>query len=99
MNHLQSSHKAITKVKFIPKVPIIVLSFDFRYECSNPIFGQTRNPYDVSRGPGGSTGGEGALIGAGASVIGFGSDIGGSIRVPCHMCGCYGLKTTLERLR
>ena len=71
----------------------------FRYECSNPIFGQTHNPYDSSRGPGGSTGGEGALIGAGASVMGFGSDIGGSIRVPCHMCGCYGLKTTLERLR
>ena len=69
------------------------------YECSNPVFGQSHNPYDVNRGPGGSTGGEGALIGAGASVIGFGSDIGGSIRVPSHMCGCCGLKTTLERLR
>ncbi|XP_060570943.1 vitamin D3 hydroxylase-associated protein-like isoform X2 [Ruditapes philippinarum] len=68
------------------------------YECSNPIYGQTNNPYDLSRVPGGSTGGEGALLGSKASIIGFGSDIGGSIRVPCHFCGCYGLKTTLERL-
>ena len=76
-----------------------VFSSTCSYECSNPIFGQTHNPYDLTRGPGGSTGGEGALIGAGASVIGFGSDIGGSIRVPSHFCGCCGLKTTLERLR
>ena len=40
------------------------------YECNNPLFGRTNNPYDVTRTPGGSTGGEGAIIGAGASIIG-----------------------------
>ena len=42
----------------------------FRYECSNPIFGVTHNPHNITRSPGGSSGGEGALIGAGASILG-----------------------------
>ena len=42
------------------------------YECSNPIFGATLNPRDLTRGPGGSSGGEAALIAAGGSVMGFG---------------------------
>lgn len=42
----------------------------------NPIYGQTRNPHDVRRSPGGSSAGEGAGIGAGASMFGIGSDIG-----------------------
>lgn len=68
------------------------------YECSNPIFGRTNHPQDKTRVPGGSTGGEAAILAAGGSILGFGSDIGGSIRVPCHFCGVYGLKTTSERL-
>ncbi|XP_052237439.1 vitamin D3 hydroxylase-associated protein-like [Dreissena polymorpha] len=67
-------------------------------ETNNPIFGRTLHPVDPRRTPGGSSGGEAALIGAGASVLGFGSDIGGSIRIPSHFCGCYGLKTTGERM-
>ena len=42
------------------------------FECSNPIFGFTLNPRDLTRGPGGSSGGEGALIAAGGSIMGFG---------------------------
>ncbi|XP_052799588.1 fatty-acid amide hydrolase 1-like isoform X2 [Mya arenaria] len=68
------------------------------YECCNPIFGTTCNPVDPSRSPGGSTGGEAALIASNGSILGFGSDIGGSIRVPSHFCGIYGLKCTLERM-
>ncbi|KAL8614339.1 hypothetical protein ACOMHN_007677 [Nucella lapillus] len=68
------------------------------YACSNPIYGQTSNPHNVLRGPGGSSGGEGALIRGGGSLIGIGSDIGGSIRIPCQMCGVYGLKPTVERI-
>lgn len=90
--------KVLKKQGAVPFVRTNIPQLMMTYECSNPVFGQTHNPYDVSRGPGGSSGGEGALIGAGASIIGFGSDVGGSIRVPSHMCGCYGLKTTLERL-
>ena len=64
------------------------------WENTNPIFGQTVNPRDVTRGPGGSSGGEGALIAGGGSILGIGSDIGGSIRLPAACCGVYGMKLT-----
>ena len=62
------------------------------YECSNPLWGVTKNPYNVKYTPGGSSGGEGALLAMGGSAIGWGSDIGGSIRIPSHFCGPYGFK-------
>ncbi|NXT16309.1 FAAH1 hydrolase, partial [Prunella fulvescens] len=71
----------------------------FSYECSNPIFGQTLNPLNAQRSPGGSSGGEGALIAGGGSILGIGSDMGGSIRLPSSFCGLCGLKPTAERLR
>ncbi|NWR42608.1 FAAH1 hydrolase, partial [Regulus satrapa] len=71
----------------------------FSYECSNPIFGQTLNPLNPQRSPGGSSGGEGALIAGGGSILGIGSDVGGSIRLPSSFCGLCGLKPTAERLR
>ncbi|NXI10510.1 FAAH1 hydrolase, partial [Irena cyanogastra] len=71
----------------------------FSYECSNPIFGQTVNPFKPQKSPGGSSGGEGALIAGGGSILGIGSDIGGSIRLPSSFCGLCGLKPTAERLR
>jgi hypothetical protein len=58
------------------------------FECSNPIYGQTCNPYDLKRGPGGSSGGEGSLIGSFGSILGIGSDIGGSLRIPAAFSGC-----------
>ena len=51
------------------------------FDTDNPVYGRTKNPYDVSRSPGGSSGGEGAIIAAGGSPLGIGSDLGGSIRV------------------
>ncbi|NXA59051.1 FAAH1 hydrolase, partial [Mohoua ochrocephala] len=71
----------------------------FSYECSNPIFGQTLNPLNPQKSPGGSSGGEGALIAGGGSILGIGSDMGGSIRLPSSFCGLCGLKPTAERLR
>ncbi|XP_015668041.1 vitamin D3 hydroxylase-associated protein [Protobothrops mucrosquamatus] len=70
----------------------------FNYDCSNVVFGQTVNPLDHKRTPGGSSGGEGALIAGGGSVLGFGSDVGGSIRLPSSFCGLCGLKPTTGRL-
>lgn len=49
--------------------------------------GQTRNPYDLTRTPGGSSGGEAALISSGASLIGLSSDIAGSARLPAMFTG------------
>lgn len=67
------------------------------HESRNPIFGQTANPWDLERSPGGSSGGEAAALAAGMSPLGIGTDIGGSIRVPAHFSGIAGLKPTLDR--
>jgi amidase len=60
----------------------------------NEVFGQTNNPWDVERTPGGSSGGAAAAVAAGITSLELGSDIGGSIRMPAHCCGIYGLKPT-----
>ena len=64
----------------------------FSYETTNLVYGQTSNPYDVSRSPGGSSGGAAAIIAAGGSPLDIGSDTGGSIRYPAHCCGIAGIK-------
>uniref|UniRef100_A0AC34RN52 Amidase domain-containing protein n=1 Tax=Panagrolaimus sp. JU765 TaxID=591449 RepID=A0AC34RN52_9BILA len=78
----------------LTNVPQSLLTFD----CDNPIYGQTRNPFNPTRTCGGSSGGEGALIGSKASLVGFGSDLGGSIRIPAHFCECVGIKPGSTRL-
>uniref|UniRef100_A0A671SR89 Vitamin D3 hydroxylase-associated protein-like n=1 Tax=Sinocyclocheilus anshuiensis TaxID=1608454 RepID=A0A671SR89_9TELE len=65
------------------------------YDCSNPIYGQTLNPCNLQKSPGGSSGGEGALIGGGGSFLGIGTDIAGSIRIPASFCGICGFKPTV----
>jgi fatty acid amide hydrolase len=67
------------------------------HESRNPLFGEAKNPWDLSRGPGGSSGGEAALLAAGGSPAGVGTDVGGSIRGPAHVCGVVGLKPTNDR--
>jgi amidase len=66
------------------------------WQSFNAIAGTTRNPWDGSRTPGGSTGGGAAALASGFGFLELGSDIGGSIRVPSHFCGIYGLKPTLN---
>ena len=66
------------------------------WQSYNPIFGQSNNPWDVGRTPGGSTGGGAAAIAAGLSYLEPGSDLAGSIRIPAHFCGIYGHKPTLD---
>ena len=70
----------------------------FYAEAANDLYGQTNNPWNLGRVPGGSSGGEGAIIAAGGSPFGMGSDIGGSLRVPAHFCGITTLKPTTLRL-
>lgn len=61
-------------------------------------FGATRNPWDVSRTPGGSSGGSAVAVAAGLASLALGSDGGGSIRIPSTWCGLFGLKTQRGRV-
>jgi aspartyl-tRNA(Asn)/glutamyl-tRNA(Gln) amidotransferase subunit A len=67
-------------------------------QTENPLFGQTRNPWDLSRIPGGSSGGSGAAVTVGMGIASIGTDSGGSVRVPAALCGAVGLKPTYGRV-
>uniref|UniRef100_A0A8B9PLE8 Fatty-acid amide hydrolase 1 n=1 Tax=Apteryx owenii TaxID=8824 RepID=A0A8B9PLE8_APTOW len=82
----------------IPFVKTNIPQTMINYDCSNLIFGQTLNPLNHKKSPGGSSGGEGALIAGGGSILGIGSDVAGSIRLPSSFCGLCGLKPTGDRI-
>lgn len=70
----------------------------FGLTTTNPHFGTTRNPYDTTRIPGGSSGGSAAATTARMTAAALGTDTGASIRVPAALCGCVGLKPTYGRV-
>jgi len=74
----------------IGKTNLPVLAGDF--QCNNPIFGRSNNPWNLERTTGGSTGGGAAAVASGMSALELGSDLGGSVRVPAHYCGVFGFK-------
>ncbi|OAX39499.1 amidase signature enzyme [Rhizopogon vinicolor AM-OR11-026] len=75
-------------------VPQTMLAF----ECSNPLWGRTTNPWNDQFTCGGSSGGEAALLAMDGSALGVGSDIGGSLRIPASYCGIYSLKPSADRI-
>ncbi len=72
--------------------------FGLRWHTDNDLRGATRNPWDASRTPGGSSGGDAVALATGMTPLGMGNDYGGSLRVPAQFCGICSLRPTLGRV-
>jgi aspartyl-tRNA(Asn)/glutamyl-tRNA(Gln) amidotransferase subunit A len=72
--------------------------FGWKGVTDSPLTGVTRNPWDLERSPGGSSGGSAAALLAGVCPLAVGTDAGGSIRIPASFCGVFGLKPTFGRV-
>jgi indoleacetamide hydrolase len=71
--------------------------FSLGITSNNGAFGPARNPYDLKRIPGGSSGGTASAVAAGLVPAGIGSDTGGSLRIPAALCGVVGFRPTVGR--
>jgi aspartyl-tRNA(Asn)/glutamyl-tRNA(Gln) amidotransferase subunit A len=72
--------------------------FGCKGETNSPLTGITRNPWDLTRTPGGSSGGTAAAVAAGMGPLGVGTDGAGSVRIPAAFCGNFGLKPSFGRV-
>jgi aspartyl-tRNA(Asn)/glutamyl-tRNA(Gln) amidotransferase subunit A len=75
-----------------------VPEFGYQGVTNNRLFGETLNPWNLDRTPGGSSGGAAAAVAAGLGPLAVGQDGGGSIRIPASFCGLFGLKPSFGRV-
>jgi amidase len=91
----------IAQVKAAGAIPIArtnLPDFGLRWHSDNALRGATKNPWAVTRTPGGSSGGDAAALATGMTPLGMGNDYGGSLRWPSQCCGTTALKPTLGRI-
>ncbi len=72
--------------------------FAMDFQCSNPLFGTTNNPWNLDYTTGGSSGGGAAAVAAGLSFLDIGTDLSGSLRIPASFCGVFSLLPTEDVL-
>ena len=93
-----------TVVKKLKDAGAIIVGMNNTHEFAcgitniNPHYGSSKNPWDINRMSGGSSGGSAVAVSAGMTPASIGTDTSGSIRVPSSLCGCFGIKPTYGRV-
>jgi len=101
-NNIAPDHSPVTK-NLLDAGAILIgrtntPEFGLRWLTENPLRGDTANPWDLARSPGGSSGGAAASVMLGMGAVAHGNDLGGSVRYPAYCCGAVGIRPTQGRV-